>query len=145
MLIKNLFLSKKCYFTGTGIDILNGIVMVSLRVTNAEKVLEKKKVRSYLNYCTMPRKGPQRKNKSVFGVIVHSSEPQLDITISLRVAAMFFFLQALSVERTPREQEVVGLILGRYRPKSLRLVVMAFSLGAQDNGNSTTTVPPVSG
>ena len=43
------------------------------------------------------------------------------------------------------EGEVVGSIPGRDRPKSLKLVVVAFSLGPQDYGNSTTTGPPVSG
>ena len=46
---------------------------------------------------------------------------------------------------SPRGREVVGSIAGRDRPKSVKLVVLvAFSHGAQDNGNSTTTGPPVS-
>ena len=45
----------------------------------------------------------------------------------------------------PHEQEVVGFILGRDRPKSLKLVVEAFPLGAQDYRNITTTGPPMSG
>ena len=52
---------------------------------------------------------------------------------------------ALWLERPPREREVVGSIPGRDRPKSLKLVVVAFPLGAQDYGNSTTAGPPVSG
>ena len=48
------------------------------------------------------------------------------------------------LERPPREREVVGTIPGRHIPKSLTLVVVAFPLGAQDYGNSTTTGPPVS-
>ena len=39
----------------------------------------------------------------------------------------------------------VGSIPDRDRPKSLKLVVVAFPLGAQDYGNSATTGPPVSG
>ena len=35
---------------------------------------------------------------------------------------------ALKLERLPREQEVMGLILGRDRPKSLKLEVVAFPL-----------------
>ena len=42
--------------------------------------------------------------------------------------------------------EVVGLIPGQDRAKSLKLVeVVAFPLFTQDYGNSTTTGPPVSG
>ena len=52
---------------------------------------------------------------------------------------------ALRLERPPREREVVGSIPGCDRLKSLKLVVVAFLLGAQDYGNSTTTGPPVSG
>ena len=52
---------------------------------------------------------------------------------------------ALWLERPPREREVVGSIPGCDRLKSLKLVVVAFPHGAQDNGNSTTTGPPVSG
>ena len=44
-----------------------------------------------------------------------------------------------------RELEVMGLIRSRDRPKSLKLVVMSFPLGAQGYGNNTTTGPPVSG
>ena len=47
------------------------------------------------------------------------------------------------VERPPREREVVGSIPGRDGPKSLKLVVVAFSLGAQDYGNSASTSRPV--
>ena len=36
-------------------------------------------------------------------------------------------------------------IPGRDRPKSLKMVVVAFPLGTQDYGNSTTTGKPVSG
>ena len=51
------------------------------------------------------------------------------------------------LEGPSREQEVVGSIPGRDRPKYLKLEVglVAFPLGAQDYGNSTTTGPPVSG
>ena len=52
---------------------------------------------------------------------------------------------ALWLERPTSEREVVGSIPGRERPKSLKLVVVASPLGAQDDGNSTTTGPPVSG
>ena len=48
-------------------------------------------------------------------------------------------------EHLPRELEVVSSIPNRNRPKSLKLVVVTFLLGAQDYGNSTTTGPPVSG
>ena len=41
--------------------------------------------------------------------------------------------------------KVVGSIPSRDRPKSLKVVVMAFPLGAQDYENSTTIGPPVSG
>ena len=44
-----------------------------------------------------------------------------------------------------REREVMGLIPGHNRLNSLKLVVVAFPIGAQDDGNSTTTGPPVSG
>ena len=47
------------------------------------------------------------------------------------------------LQRPPHE--VVGSIPGCDRPKSLKLVVAAFPLGAQDHGNSTTTGPQVSG
>ena len=36
-------------------------------------------------------------------------------------------------------------ISDRDRPKSLKLVVVAFPVGTQDYGKSTTTGPPVSG
>ena len=49
------------------------------------------------------------------------------------------------LERPPREWEVVDSIPGRDSPKSLKLVVVAFPVGAQDYGNSTTTGPSVSG
>ena len=49
------------------------------------------------------------------------------------------------LERPPHEREFVGSIPGRDTPKSLKLVVVAFPLGTQDYGNSTTTGPPVSG
>ena len=52
---------------------------------------------------------------------------------------------AYCLERPPREWEVVGSILGRNRPKSLKPVVVAFPLGAQDYGNRTTNSLPVSG
>ena len=45
----------------------------------------------------------------------------------------------------PRKREVVGSVPSHDRPKSLKLVVVAFPLGAQDYGNSTTTGLPVSG
>ena len=51
----------------------------------------------------------------------------------------------LVVSRPPREHKVMGSIPGRNRPKSLKLVVVAFPLGTQDYGNSTMTGPPVSG
>ena len=54
-----------------------------------------------------------------------------------------FMSMALRLERPPREREVVGFNLGRDGPKSLELVVVAFALGAQDYGNSTTTDLPV--
>ena len=44
----------------------------------------------------------------------------------------------------PSEREVVGSIPDRDRPKSSKLVVVAFPIGAQDYGNSTTTGQPVS-
>ena len=50
------------------------------------------------------------------------------------------------VVRAPApEREVVGTIPGRYRQKSLKLIVVAFSLSTQDYGNSTMTGQPVSG
>ena len=49
----------------------------------------------------------------------------------------------ISVNASPRERSP-GLIPGRDRPKSLKLVVVACPLGAQDYGNTTTTGPPVS-
>ena len=49
------------------------------------------------------------------------------------------------LERRPHEWEVVGSIPGCDRPMSVKLVVVAFLLGAQDYGNSTMTGPPVSG
>ena len=52
---------------------------------------------------------------------------------------------ALWLEPLPREQEVVGLIPSLDRPKSLKLVVVVFPLGAQDYGYSTMTGPPLSG
>ena len=50
-----------------------------------------------------------------------------------------------ALERSPREREVVGSIPGRDRLQSLKLVAVAFPLGSQDYGNSTTTGAPVSG
>ena len=44
-----------------------------------------------------------------------------------------------------RERKIKGSIPGCGRPKTLKLVVAAFSVGAQDYGNSTRTGPPVSG
>ena len=41
-------------------------------------------------------------------------------------------------EHLPHEQEVVGLIPGHDRPKSFKLVVVAFLLGTQDYENSTS-------
>ena len=52
---------------------------------------------------------------------------------------------AWCLERPPCEREVVGSISVRDRPKSFKLVVVAFSLNVQDYRNSATTVPPVSG
>ena len=49
------------------------------------------------------------------------------------------------LEHLPHEQEVVDSILSCDRPKSLKLVVLAFPLGAQDYGNGTMTGSPVSG
>ena len=49
------------------------------------------------------------------------------------------------LERPHHKWQIVGSIPGHNRPKSLKLVVVAFPLGAQDCGNSTTTGPPVSG
>ena len=43
------------------------------------------------------------------------------------------------LERPSRKQEVVGSIPGRDRSKSLKMLAVAFPLGAQDYGNSTTT------
>ena len=54
-------------------------------------------------------------------------------------------LPPLWLERPPREQEVVASIPGRDRPKSLKVVIVAFPLGAEDYGNCTTTGLPVSG
>ena len=62
------------------------------------------------------------------------------VVIQNGIAAMAYWL-----ERPPREWEVVGSIPDRGRPKSLKLVVVAFPLGAQDHGNRTTTGLPVSG
>ena len=58
----------------------------------------------------------------------------------LLTAAVAYWLEC-----PPREREVVGSIPDRDRPKRLKLVAMAFPLGAQDYGNSTTTGPPMSG
>ena len=44
----------------------------------------------------------------------------------------------------PRERQVVGLIPSRNKPKSLKLVEVAFPFGAQDYGKSTMTCSPVS-
>ena len=52
---------------------------------------------------------------------------------------------ALWLERPPHKREVVGSIPGHDKTKPLKLVEMAFPLGAQDYGNSTMTGPPVSG
>ena len=49
------------------------------------------------------------------------------------------------LEHLPREREYVGSIPGRDRPKSLKVVVVASPLGAQDYWNSTATCPLVSG
>ena len=54
-------------------------------------------------------------------------------------------MMAWWLERPPCEPEVVGSIPGSDTPKSLKLVVVAFLLGAQDYGNSTMTGPPVAG
>ena len=47
-------------------------------------------------------------------------------------------------ERPPCEHKVMGSIPGSDRPKSLKLVVVAFPISAQDYGSSSTTGPPVS-
>ena len=47
------------------------------------------------------------------------------------------------LEHPPREQEIMGSILGSDRPQSLKLVLVAFPLGPQDFGNSTTIGLPV--
>ena len=52
----------------------------------------------------------------------------------MKTAAVAYWL-----ERPSCEGEVSGSI-----PNSLKLVVVAFSLGAQDYGSSITTGPPVS-
>ena len=51
----------------------------------------------------------------------------------------------LVIRASPNEWEVVGSIPGHNKPKSLKLLVVAFPLRAQDYGNSTTSGPPVSG
>ena len=56
-----------------------------------------------------------------------------------------FATVAYWLQRPPRERRVVGSIPGRDRQQSLKLVVVAFPLGAQVYGNSTTTGFPVSG
>ena len=58
----------------------------------------------------------------------------------LEIAAVAKWLEGL-----PNEREFVGSIPGRDRPKLLKLVVVAFPLGAQDYGKSTTTGLPMSG
>ena len=68
-----------------------------------------------------------------------------DLEVSHLQFCQDFFYVAYWLERPPREQEVVGSIPGRDRPKSLKLVVVAFLLGAQDYGSSTRNGPPVSG
>ena len=56
------------------------------------------------------------------------------------------YIHNLSVFRErPHEQEVVGSIPGCNKPKSVKLVVVAFPLGAQDYWNSSTTDLPKSG
>ena len=49
------------------------------------------------------------------------------------------------LEYSPREQEILGSIPSHDKPKSLKLVVVAFPLDIQDYGNSTMTGPPGSG
>ena len=61
--------------------------------------------------------------------------------------ARFFPTAAVAywLERPPRERELVGSIPGRNGLKSLKLVVVGFSLGVHDYGNSTTAGSSVSG
>ena len=54
-------------------------------------------------------------------------------------------LVAGCLKRSPRERKVMGLIPRNDRPKSLKLVVVDFPLGAQDYKNNTTTDLPMSG
>ena len=72
----------------------------------------------------------------------------LSLLAILELCAEIRILETAAVaswlERPPRER-VVGSIPGRDRPKSLKVVVVAFPFGAQDYGNSITTEPPVSG
>ena len=63
----------------------------------------------------------------------------LNKPLTILTAALAYWLECL-----PHEQEVMGLIPGCSRPKSLKLVVMVFTLGIQEYGNSTMTVKPVS-
>ena len=75
------------------------------------------------------------------------------MTISCYVFFMFKYLVLRVLDRrgglvirvSPCEQEVMGSIPGRDKPKSFKLVVVASPVGAQDYGNSTTTCPPVLG
>ena len=57
---------------------------------------------------------------------------QLSLITSLQVTFKCIYEKhriGLWLERAPCEHEVVGSILGRNRPKSLKLVVVAFPLG----------------
>ena len=69
-----------------------------------------------------------RKVLNIFGKEENATTATTAITttsISELTAAVAYWL-----ERLPREREVVGSIPGRYRPKSLNLVVLPFPLGA---------------
>ena len=72
-------------------------------------------------------------------LLFHDGLPNLSLERFTFNSTVAYWLEGPS-----REREIVGLIPG-HRSKSLKLVVVAFPLGAQDYGNSTMIDPAVSG
>ena len=70
----------------------------------------------------------------------NTNHPSSACAVSLLLPGQGDLRGGLVVRVPPPEWEVVGLIPGCDRPKSFKLVVVAFPLGAQDYGNSTTTL-----
>ena len=96
-------------------------------------------VNSFLEFCWL------RVNSFCFfffqAIFFTNSKTEMVVILLVNPCSEF----DLWLERPPHEREVTGSIPGRDRPKSLKLVVVAFPFGAQNYGNTTTTGLLVSG